>query len=106
MKKLISLSLIVLLLSGCEDGMRSAELMSLAADECVLAVRDKKQTYTDAPPCKEIKTHAYRYLDESRAAWWKSTKAETVFESARARAWMAAALNNAFQKDSPRFSIW
>lgn len=86
--------------------MGSAELMSLAADECVLAVRDKKQTYTDAPPCKEIKIHAHRYIDESREAWCKSTRVEAIFESARGRAWMAAALNNAFHKDSPRFSIW
>ena len=106
MKKFIALSIIVLLLTGCENGMRSAELMSMAADKCVLSVRDQKMSYSESPSCREIKVHAYRYLDESHAAWWKSTKAEALYESAKGRAWMAVALHNIYHKDRPMSWVW
>ena len=104
--KYLLLPFLVLFLTGCDDGLRSAELMSKAADDCVLAVRDKKQEYYKAKPCLELKVHAFTYMDASRETWWKSTKAEILFESARRRAWMAVALHNAFHKDSTIISIW
>jgi|688.fasta_scaffold1729700_2 hypothetical protein len=104
--KYLFLPLLVVLLTGCDNGLRSAELMSQAADDCVLAVRDKKQAYYETKPCRELGVHAGTYMDAARETWWKSTKAEILFESARGRAWMALSLHNAFHKDRPSFSIW
>lgn len=116
-KALLYLVPFTLALVGCIDvSTRDAELERLAkqfselADSCLLDVRDKKLTYSASRNCASLGEASKAYLrPEVEMTYQGKTVPRHAYTAAEARAtaWSAAALSNAFHPDQPRtISLW
>ena len=109
----------LLLLTGCIDVVsrdfdmeRAAEDFSKAAEACLLDVRDNNRAYMQSHNCTErlkLAGAAYTKFPNMELTYTDEAVPRHAYiaESAKTKAWIAAALSNAtYRNVEPVFALW
>ena len=87
------------------EHLRLAKRMEVAADDCLLAVRDGGQLYDDAPTCVIFRVRVDDYF-ASGAGFSDADSVKVSYLQARAVAWSAVAASLAKECDLAPPRVW